>query len=125
MESAPEMIKEIIGMKTAFKVWNFIMIGYAVVLTGMLAIAAFGGSLIAGNGLPFFIALFPLMPVMFTFIMARAGLRGDYTTATKLGAVVLVLDIISLANNGSKSLLAVILAAVYVYMAISLNKYKY
>ena len=98
----------------------------AVVLTGMLAIAAFGGSLIAGNGLPFFIAFFPLMPVMFTFIMARAGLRGDYTTATKAGCSCSWLHYISLANNGSKSLWQLFFrSSIYVYMAISLNKYKY
>ena len=111
-------------MKTVFKAWNFLMIAASVVSLIMIIVAAVGGSALAGSGFLFFMALPVVLPFAFTIIMARAGLRGDYTTATKFGIVVFVLDIINVASNGSKGMFSLFLAAVYVFMAVSLNKYK-
>ena len=116
------MIKESIGMRAAFKVWNFLMIGAAAIALLTALLAAMGITAVTGSGVGFIGILLLLIPLGFTFVMARAGIRGDYGTAAKLGSIIFVLDMMSLFANGKGALCSVIMAAIYVAMAVSLKK---
>ena len=117
------MIKEIIGMRSVFKVWNFLMVGWAALALVISLLGALGITATTGSGAGFALVLLLLIPLGFTFVMARAGIRGDYDTSTKLGLVVLVLDIINVFMHGSSGIFAALLAGAYVYMSVSLNRY--
>jgi hypothetical protein len=117
------MIKECIGMRQVFKVWNFLMVGWAALALVIALLAALGVTAATGSGLGFLGILLLLIPLGFTFVMARAGIRGDYDTSTKLGCIILVLDIINFIANGTSALVSLFFAAAYVYMSMSLNKY--
>ena len=112
-------------MKAVFKVWNFLMIGAALIGMLITSLAVLGGSLTSDGALMFFLGLLAFIPLIFTFVMARAGLRGDYQKARKLAFIVLFLDIVNLYSNGAKGVFSLLLVGAYIYMALSLDKYHY
>jgi hypothetical protein len=112
-------------MKTVFKVWNVLMIIAAVInIIGAVSKIATSGDG-AESAYTTLSALFSLVPVIFSLIMARAGFKEEYSTATKLGLVILTVDIISVFTVGGSAVLSLLLACAYVYMSISLNKCRY
>lgn len=121
-------------MKTAFKVWNILIIAFwgilgLILLLGMLGI----GSAVEGassreqamGGLVSLMALFAMVTPIVNIVMGIAGLRGKIETATKIAYVLLALDIVDLifGDNKAMSLLKIVVTVGYVFAAKKVDTY--
>lgn len=112
-------------MKQVFIVWNYIMIAVAVVNLIIVGAAVLSGASTNDGALVFFSGLLAVIPAIFTIIMAKAGIRGEYSTCRKLALIVLALSIFGIISGGKSAILPAVTAGIYFFMVISLDKYKY
>lgn len=112
-------------MKSVFKVWNYIMIVGAIISMIHIGILVLGGSVTSDGALFFFSGILALIPVAITFIMAKAGIKGEYSTSTKYGFIVFFCSLLGIFTHNKLSVLLLFFSAIYLYMSVSLNKYKY
>lgn len=101
------------------------MLAVAVLNIVLVALEVINGSTSEIGALLFFTGLLAVLPAVLTIIMARAGIRGEYSTCRKIAFFVLVINIISVVFGGKKAIISAIAAAVYFYLVLSLDKYKY
>ena len=116
--------------KTFFIGWNYLMLAVAVLNIVLVALEVIALEVIKGStseigALLFFTGLLAVLPAVLTIIMARAGIRGEYSTCRKIAFFVLAINIINVVFDGKKALISAIAAAVYFYLVLSLDKYKY
>ncbi|WP_298528889.1 hypothetical protein [uncultured Ruminococcus sp.] len=111
--------------KTFFIGWNYLMLAVAVLNIVLVALEVIKGSTSEIGALMFFTGLLAVLPAVLTIIMARAGIRGEYSTCRKIAFFVLAINIINVVFDGKKALISAIAAAVYFYLVLSLDKYKY
>ncbi|MCR4862294.1 MAG: hypothetical protein K5884_06740 [Ruminococcus sp.] len=111
--------------KTFFIGWNYLMLAVAVLNIVLVALEVIKGSTSEIGALLFFTGLLAVLPAVLTIIMARAGIRGEYSTCRKIAFFVLAINIINVVFDGKKALISAIAAAVYFYLVLSLDKYKY
>ena len=111
--------------KTFFIGWNYLMLAVAVLNIVLVALEVIKGSTSEIGALLFFTGLRAVLPAVLTIIMARAGIRGEYSTCRKIAFFVLAINIINVVFDGKKALISAIAAAVYFYLVLSLDKYKY
>ena len=99
-------------MKTAFKVWNILILVFAV-----LAILS---SLKDGFSIG---AFFTIAGTLFSLVMAYSGFKGDYTLCKKLASIILVIYTVSMVTSGfaASAVCSLIIAAVYLFMCVSLD----
>lgn len=101
------------------------MLAVAVLNIVLVALEVIKGSTSEIGALMFFTGLLAVLPAVLTIIMARAGIRGEYSTCRKIAFFVLAINIINVVFDGKKALISAIAAAVYFYLVLSLDKYKY
>ena len=111
--------------KTFFIGWNYLMLAVAALNIVLVALEVIKGSTSEIGALLFFTGLLAVLPAVLTIIMARAGIRGEYSTCRKIAFFVLAINIINVVFDGKKALISAIAAAVYFYLVLSLDKYKY
>ena len=111
--------------KTFFIGWNYLMLAVAALNIVLVALEVIKGSNSEIGALLFFTGLLAVLPAVLTIIMARAGIRGEYSTCRKIAFFVLAINIINVVFDGKKALISAIAAAVYFYLVLSLDKYKY
>ena len=102
-------------MRTIFKGWNILIIAVNVIsMIASIVKYGFGPAII-------FSALILLVIVL----MAYSGLKGNYDTCKKIAVAVLILDAIGMVLGGFaiRTVISTVLAAIYLFMCISLNKY--
>ncbi len=111
--------------KTVFIGWNYLMLAVAALNIFLVVLKVIKGSTSDIGGLLFFAGLLAVVPAVLTIIMAKAGIRGEYSTCRKIAFFVLAINITDFVVNGSSALISLIASAVYFYLVLSLDKYKY
>ena len=112
-------------MKKAFIGWNYLILAVAVLNIALVALTVLRGAASDIGALLFFSGLLVILPAVVSIIMARAGIRGEYSTCRKLAFFVLAVNIVNLVVDGKSAIFSAIVSGVYFFMVLSLDKYKY